>query len=192
MKIYIYIILAISIVHTSFLNKGVLTVGGSIGYFKDFNASASVLHVSPSFGYLLNDFIMLELGYSHVNINNDKYNPYSYQGLYIHGDQTTHSYGMRFFVNKLYIGFEYVQGLEISMATTINNDFIYGLDKFNGNEERGLVKVGFLHPIAQNLYLDTSYHYLFILDEDIREQDIELAEVGYLTLGVSYFWNPKK
>ena len=135
---------------------------------------------------------MIELGYSRINVNNIDSDSNSYNGIFIHGDQTMHSYGIRLLIDKIYLGFELVQGLELHMSTAIGNNFSNGLTKFDGNAERGLFKVGYLSPISKNIYLDTAYHYLFILEEELREQSIELAEVGYLTLGISFFWDSNK
>tara|TARA_B100000676_G_C17738751_1_gene660293 strand:- start:329 stop:784 length:456 start_codon:yes stop_codon:yes gene_type:complete len=150
------------------------------------------MHISPSFGYFINKNILIEIGFTRININNNNYLPNSYTGLFIHGDQSTHSFGARLFFEKLYLGYEFVQGLELSMSTGLEASFMNGYTKFDGNAERGLIKVGYLSPFTENLYLDVAYHYLFILDEDIREQAIEMAEVGSLSLGISYFWLPNK
>ena len=65
---------------------------------------------------------------------------------------------------------------------------VNNIEQLNGDSDRGLAKIGLLTPISSELYLDTSFNYMFILDKDIREQDIELAEVGYISVGLSYFW----
>ena len=173
-------------------SRGSNTIGGNLGYYKDFNANISIFHISPKIGYFFTENFMFELGFSYININNNNYNANTYDGYYIDGEQNTISYGAKLFVKKIYFGFEFVQGVIYNMRSSLGNEFDYGIKKFDTNAERGLFKIGFLTPLENNLYLDTAYHYMFILDKNIRETADELSEIGYLTVGIAYFWSPKK
>ena len=139
---------------------------------------------------------MFELGMSHINIDNNNYDPITYEGYYVDGEQHTTSLGARVFIDKFYFGFEFVKGLTTYIGTGLGNNFANDVSTFEGNEERGLVKIGLLTPLATQLYLDTALHYMFILDKKVREeaasQHMELTQIAYITLGLSYFWESKK
>ena len=190
--IYFNIILIISFAYCVEFPAGTRTLGGSFGYFKDFNADVSIFQASPRFGYFIIDNLILECGFSYININNDDDNSL-YEGHYLNGYQNARAFGLKVFlegetVSKFYLGFEFLQGFISSIESSMGNGFINNIEQFNGDSDRGLVKIGLLTPISSELYLDSSFNYMFILDKDIREQDIELAEVGYISVGLSYFW----
>ena len=190
--IYFNIILIISFAYCAEFPAGTRTLGGSFGYFKDFNADVSILQASPRLGYFIIDNLILECGFSYININNKDDNSL-YEGYYLNGHQNTRAIGFKIYleretISKLYLGFEFLQGFISSINSTTGNGFIHNIEQFNGDSDRGLAKIGLLTPISNEIYLDTSLNYMFILDKDIREQDIELAEVGYITIGLSYFW----
>ena len=144
----------------------------------------------------MNPHLMFEVGVNHVKIDVKDYNPNIYDGNYNDGEQYTTLLGARVFTKNFYVGFEFVKGFTASMSTERGNDFTYNTLKFDGSEERGLFKLGLLTPIGKQIYLDSSQHYMFILDEDMRElaasQHDEFTRLAYITLGVSYIWEPKK
>ena len=191
-QIIFYFIIISSFLFSTPFSTGDKTFGGSLGYYKDLDADVSILNISPRWGYFLQDNFMLELGMSHISIDNDNYDPITYNGFYNDGTHHTTSIGARFFIDKFYFGFEFVKGLSKNLGTGLGNDFTIDLSKFDGNKEKGLVKLGILTPINHQLFLDTALHYMFILDKDAREQasseHLELTQVIYVTLGFSYFW----
>ena len=191
----LYLTIMISFLLSSPFVAGDKTFGGSLGYYKDLDADISILNISPRWGYFLKDNFMIELGASHISIDNDSYDPVTYNGHYKDGTHHTTSIGARLFIEKFYFGFEFVKGLSKNLSTGLGNDFTIDLSKFDGNKEKGLAKIGLLTPINHQLFLDTALHYMFILDKDAREQassdHLELTQVIYVTLGFSYFWQSK-
>ena len=172
-------------------SAGMRTMGGSFSYFRDLDADVTMMNVSPRIGYFITDNFMIELGFSHVSIDNSGDSDY-----YIDDEQHTRAFGGRLFANKFYVGFEFVQGFVSTIGTPLGNEAVDGLIKFDSNLERGLGKVGLLTPLGDRLFLDSALHYMFILDEDMREQASSnhdpMTQVAYITIGVTYFWEPKK
>tara|TARA_Y100001960_G_C14416227_1_gene700615 strand:+ start:81 stop:677 length:597 start_codon:yes stop_codon:yes gene_type:complete len=194
-SLFLITLMLSGIMATSF-SSGYKTFGGSFGFYKDLNADVTVLNLSPRFGYFMNSNLMFEIGINHVKIDVKDFNPNIYDGSYSDGEQYTTSLGARLFMKNFYIGFEFVKGFTASMSTGLGNDFTYSTLKFDGSEERGLFKLGLLTPIGKQIYLDSSLHYMFILDKDMRElaasEHDEFTRLAYITLGVSYIWKPKK
>ena len=192
---YRYFIIFSILFSLSFSNPfqpGTKTFGGTFGFYQDLNADITVLNISPRFGVFINSFLLLEGGISHVKIDIDNYNPNTYDGAYSKGEQQTVSIGGKLFLKNFYTGFEFVKGFTASKSTGLGNDFIYEALNFNGASERGLFKLGLLTPLGETLYLDSSFHYMFILDKNEREiaasNHDEFTRLAYITLGVSYFW----
>ena len=194
---YRYLIIFLILFSLSFSNtflSGFKTFGGSLGFYQDLNADVTVLNISPRFGYFVTSFLMFEVGLSHVKIDIDNYNPNTYDGAYSNGEQQTTSLGARLFLDKFYTGFEFVKGFTASKSTSLGNDFTYDALNFNGASERGLLKLGILTPLGENIFLDSAFHYMFILDKNERElaasNHDEFTRLAYFTLGISYFWSP--
>jgi hypothetical protein len=193
--LYIIFILLCSSYGASF-SSGFKTFGGSFGFYQDLNADVTVLNISPRFGYFLNSYLMLEGGISYVKIDIDDYNSNTYDGGYSQGNQNTTSLGARLFLEKFYVGFEFVKGFTATRQTGLGNDFIFNALNFDGVSERGLLKIGLLTPIKNNFYLDSAFHYMFILDKNERElaasNHDEFTRLAYITLGITYFWDISK
>jgi len=174
---------------------GSRTFGGSFSFYKDLNADVTVLNISPRFGYFVNSNLMFEVGINHVKIDIKDYNS-EYEGYYNDGEQYTTSFGARLFMKNFYTGFEFVKGFSASMSTGLGGDFTVSTLDFKGSDERGLFKFGLLTPIGKQIYLDSALHYMFILDKDKRElaelENDEFSRLAYITLGISYIWEPKK
>ena len=187
----IFTIFFSSLVFSQDFSAGMRTMGGSFSYFRDLDADVTMISVSPRVGYFITDNFMLELGFSHVSIDNSGDSEY-----YVDDEVHTRAFGGRLFANKFYVGFEFVQGFVSTIGTTLGNEVVDGLNKFDGNLERGLGKLGILSPLGDRLFLDSAIHYMFILDEDIREQASSnhdpMTQVAYITIGITYFWEPKK
>ena len=187
----VYTFLLISFILGQDFSTGMRTMGGSFSYFRDLDADVTMMNVSPRIGYFITDNFMIELGFSHVSIDNSGDSDY-----YIDDEQHTRAFGGRLFANKFYVGFEFVQGFVSTIGTPLGNEAVDGLIKFDSNLERGLGKVGLLTPLGDRLFLDSALHYMFILDEDMREQASSnhdpMTQVAYITIGVTYFWEPKK
>ena len=196
-KRYLYIIfIFLCYSYGSSFSSGFKTFGGNFGFYQDLNADVTVFNISPRFGYFLNSYLMFEGGISYVKIDIDNYNPNTYDGGYSNGNQKTTSLGARLFLDKLYIGFEFVKGFSATKKTPLGNDFIFSSLKFDGIDERGLLKVGLLTPIKDSFYLDSAFHYMFILDKRARESAAsnhdEFTRMAYITLGITYFWGINK
>ena len=199
-KKYLYIIfILLSFSYTidsPTFSSGNKNFGGSFGFYQDLNADVTILNISPRFGYFLNSFLMLEVGMSYINIDIDDYNLNTYDGGYSHGSQNTTSLGARLFLDKLYLGFEFVKGFSATKKTPLGNDFTFSSLKFDGIDERGLLKVGILTPIKDSFYLDSSFYYMFILDKEARElaasNHDEFTRMAYIALGITYFWDINK
>ena len=200
MKKYLYIIFILfSFSYTSgssTFSTGYKHFGGNFGFYQDLNADVTVLNISPRFGYFINSYFMIEIGASYINIDIDDYNTNTYDGGYSHGSQNTTSLGARLFLDKLYLGFEFVKGFSATKKTSLGNDFTFSALKFDGVDERGLLKVGLLTPIKNSFYLDSAFHYMFILDKSARESAAsnhdEFTRMAYITLGITYFWDIDK
>jgi len=189
---YLYIIIILfSFSFSSTFTKGSKNFGGSFSFYQDLNADVTVLSISPRFGYFVNSYLMFEVGMNHIKIDIDDYNSNTYDGDYTHGKQHTTSLGFRLFLDNLYAGFEFVKGFTASKSTGLGNDFTYSTLNFDGVSERGLFKLGLLTPISDNFFLDSSFHYMFILDKNQRElaasNHDEFTQLAYITLGITYF-----
>ena len=196
-KKYLYIIcilLSFSYMSESAtFSSGYKNFGGNFGFYQDLNADVTVLNISPRFGYFINSYFMIEIGASYINIDINDFNANTYDGSYSHGSQTATSLGARLFLDKLYIGFEFVKGFSATKQTSLGNDFTFSALKFDGIDDRGLLKVGLLTPIKDSFYLDSAFHYMFILDKSARESAAsnhdEFTRMAYITLGITYFWD---
>lgn len=195
-RILFSLIILLSSLMASSFSTGSRTFGGSLSFYKDLNADVSVLNISPRFGYFVNSNLMFEIGINHVEIDVKEYNADTYEGRYNNGEQYTTSLGARLFMKNFYAGFEFVKGFSASMSTGLGNQVTIGSLDFEGSDERGLFKLGLLTPLSKQIYLDSALHYMFILDKDKRklaeEENDEFTRLAYLTLGISYIWEPKK
>ena len=133
MFVLILYILFSPVVFGNDFTQGSNTIGGELGYYKDYNADVTIFHFSPKIGYFFTDNFMFELGISYININNNNYNENTYDGYYVDGEQNMISYGAKLFIKKIYFGYEFVQGVVYSMRTSLGNQFDYGIRKFDAN-----------------------------------------------------------
>ena len=191
---FLIIIMFSGLMATSF-SSGSRTFGGSFSFYKDLNADVTVLNISPRFGYFVNSNLMFEVGINHVKIDVKDYTP-EYEGRYNNGEQYTTSLGARLFIKNFYTGFEFVKGFSASLNTGLGNDVTVSTLEFDASDERGLFKLGLLTPIGEQIYLNSALNYMFILDKDKRklaeEENDEFTRLAYITLGISYIWEPKK
>ena len=191
-KYYLFIIILLNtLLYSVEFSAGTKTLGGSFSYFRDLDADVTMINVSPRIGYFITDNFMLELGFSHIKVDNSGESDY-YTGDEVH----TRAFGGRIFANKFYLGFEFVQGFVTKLGTTLGNEFVDYVYRLDGNLERGLGKIGLLSPLGDKLFLDSAIHYMFILDEDMRKlassNHDPMSQVAYFTIGITYFWEPKK
>ena len=93
----IFIIIMSTLSFSQNFTAGTRTLGGSFSYLRDLDADVSMFNFSPRIGYFITDNFMLELGFSHVSVNNSSGSEY-----YVDDEQHTRAFGGRLFINKLY------------------------------------------------------------------------------------------
>tara|TARA_Y100000996_G_C22459915_1_gene617575 strand:+ start:138 stop:686 length:549 start_codon:yes stop_codon:yes gene_type:complete len=172
------LVLIVSFAFSGF-ESGLKMFGGSAGLSKNLEDESSQLILAPKMGGFVSDNILMEGGLTYLR---DKVCDWT--GC-ITQDEIILGIGIKFFLEKLYLGVEYAPGVESFMTTPSGTSFVGMLNSvydLSDTEEEILIwKVGTLTPIAENIYLDIALNYQTIMNS---EHD---GIVNY-SLGLSYFW----
>ena len=159
---------------------GLKMFGGSAGFTLNLETDSNELYLAPKLGGFISDNFLLEGGLTYFSIELCDYNGQNCSDA----NDIVMSVGMKAFIDNLYVGLEYVPGIESVTRTPAGTGGIMGVQDLTDYDQEMLIwKLGTMSSIATNIYLDVALNYQTYLDSDYDHDG--LVNVG---VGLVYFW----